>query len=314
MERGTDRRAGRTEPSDGQLALHPRMHEKPFTVAAYLGLDDVNKLARTIFIPRVVQITRLLYPLVANPDERHSLDRVFDDFFLSDSDAKFRRSQQATSVPEIREWLYDCAIGAWGSDDKPAALVVLLVYVFDLLSRDEDAPDTASQGSGHLEITGAQLDNMVEGVYDVVDGFPKGGRHVTSKRRPEEYAEEPFEKAQAIVTRFIPESPWTEDIRPKIRHYPEYKEHEFEKYCRIIALVRYCAREMLELATASRALGSAAFSREAGIMFPEGRAGTDNYKRVYLRSVHFAQWDLPVGQQHKPWWMRETQTSLPSGP
>ncbi|KAK8067272.1 hypothetical protein PG997_014019 [Apiospora hydei] len=290
MEYGTDRRAGHTEHSDGQLALHPRMHENPFTVAAYLRLEDVNKLARTIFIPRVVQITRLLYPLVANPDERHSLDRVFDDFFLRDSDAEFRDKRHPESFSDFREWVHLCAIGECGSDGKPAALVYLLVYAFDLLTRDEDAPGTTSQGPGHLDITGAQLDNMVEGVYDLAEGFPKGGLKVTSKQ--------PMDRGHP------PQDPPLSRVQgARIR-----------KYCRIIVLVQYCAREMLELATASRALGAAASSREAGIMFPEGRTGTDNYKRVYLRSVHLAQWDLPVGQRHKPWWMRESRTSPPSGP
>lgn len=39
--------------------------------------------------------------------------------------------------------------------------------------------------------------------------------------------------------------PWTEDIRPKFQHYPEFGESAFEKYYRVIAASRRCAKVVL---------------------------------------------------------------------
>ncbi|KAK8133455.1 hypothetical protein PG984_005467 [Apiospora sp. TS-2023a] len=331
MESGTDSRAGHTTPRHPFLILHPKMHEDPYTVAAYLGMDDVDMLARTVFVPRVVQITRLLHPLLENPNELESLDKVFQDFREEGSDYEFRAGQ-AESHADVSKLLYLCARGEehgpnseesgsdseelgsdseeHGPNSKPVALRSLLVLAFHLLRDDRSAPRTEFQGSQGLDMTSAELDGLVEDVYDVVDGIAEGGPEVTSKRkREEENPTESFEVAQAEVTRLIPESSWTtEGIRPKIRHYPEFDEHEFEKYCRIVVLVRYCAREMLQLAEASRALEADA-PRQAGIMFPEGRSGTDNYKRFFFSNSYLAPSDLPIGEGHKPWWMREHSQS-----
>ncbi|KAK7977109.1 hypothetical protein PG988_004599 [Apiospora saccharicola] len=325
MESGTDMRAGHTTPRHPRLILHPKMHEDSYTVAAYLGLDDVDMLARTVFVPRVMQITRLLYPLLENPHERESIEKVFQDFRVEGSDYEFRAGQ-AESVADVSKLLCRCARGEedgsesdeYGSDSeeyvtdsKPLAIRSLLVLAFHLLRDDSSAPRTEFQGSDGLDMTSAELDGLVEDVYDVVDGIAEeGGPEVTSKRkREEENPTESFEVAQAEVTRLIPESSWTtEGIQPKIRHYPEFDEHEFEKYCRIVVLVRYCAREMLQLAEASRALEADA-PRQAGIMFPEGRSGTDNYKRFFFSNSYLAPSDLPVGEGHKPWWMREHNRS-----
>ncbi|KAK8103088.1 hypothetical protein PG984_016234 [Apiospora sp. TS-2023a] len=56
-------------------------------------------------------------------------------------------------------------------------------------------------------MTSAELDGLVEDVYDVVDGIAEeGGPEVTSKRKREkENPTESFEVAQAEVTRLIPE-------------------------------------------------------------------------------------------------------------
>lgn len=103
---------------------------------------------------------------------------------------------------------------------------------------------------------------------------------------------------------------WEGEVHPKIRHFVQYDEHEFEKYCRIIVLVRLCARTILDMATMSRALEArASYRREDDILYPDGETGFDKEKHRHFRSyVSGPRAQPPIDWEDMPFWMRKLRT------
>ncbi|KAK8133457.1 hypothetical protein PG984_005469 [Apiospora sp. TS-2023a] len=295
MEVGTDRKAGRTKPGDNELTLHPKMHEESKTAAIYLGFDSTYKLHRCIFFPVVIQITRLLYPLLADPYEREHLDKVFAWFVESKSDAHFR-TKYTRSAREIMAALYGNTPGDNPSDRKATAIACLLVWAYNLLSRIQNPSSLNSQGSGALETEGAQYDSLIEVVY---------GSFGSVAKRSREKIGETLEEAYAPISHII----------PFIRHYIQFYEHEFEKYCRIIVLVRLCARTIFDLADTSRSMEARiSYERDDDIMYPDGETAFDKEKRIHFRSLYnlsdMRNTEEFIGRLDKPFWMRSLRTWL----
>ena len=204
MEVGTDRRAGHTKPGDDKLTMHPKMHENQDTTAIYLGFHGSWQLNRCIFLPVVIQITRLLYPLLADPHEREHLDKIFAWFVESGSDARFR-AKYARSASELMAALYGKASGESPADRKATATACLLVWAYSLLSRIQDPSSPTSRGSGVLETEGPQYDSLVEDVYASIGSVAKRTRAVVgSKRKRRESAEETLEEAYGPISHIMP--------------------------------------------------------------------------------------------------------------
>ncbi|KAK8023305.1 hypothetical protein PG991_006544 [Apiospora marii] len=117
-----------------------------------------------------------------------------------------------------------------------------------------------------------------------------------------------------------PQIKWSPRIQPKIGHYPDYREHAFEKYNRVLALVRGCAQEMFKLARLSNRHDQTDL-RHLGAATEEYRRLADEYKHTTIKAFYFCEQLMPqlgddsdfsdrdrnrwVRASDRPAWMRD---------
>ncbi|KAK7947806.1 uncharacterized protein PG986_008692 [Apiospora aurea] len=294
-----------TEPDSTRLTVHPKMHVNLSTMAAYLGYTCIRPIQRYLLSPRVVQVTRLLYPLLADPSDHKDLERVFAWFASSGSDAQFRAEFLRTTghVLTCLKGIGTSGTKLKATDRKATALACLLVWAFGVLLSDESnsmskpankSNPAALMGTSLLDEDSHLFACMLDAVYSSVD------------RANEERASrgQTLEEAQAISIRLIPKYTWpAKDIQPKICHYPEFDEHEFEKYARIITLVRHCAQTIFEIAAESKDMDKHP-PENGDIMYPDGETVLDKQKRVRFRDTYVFGPRQAIRLTHKPIWMQ----------
>ncbi|KAK8094981.1 hypothetical protein PG997_001666 [Apiospora hydei] len=255
-----------TKPGDTRLTVHPKIHEKLFTMAAYLGYTY--------------------------PSSQKNLEKVFAWFVTSGSDVQFDAEFSGTTS-QVLTCLH--GVGASGTkvdvsdrkDRKATAIACLLVWASGVLPLDGENDNmskpanlsnpAALMGTGLLVEDSYLITCMLDAVYASVD------------RANEERAsrEQTLEEAQAISIRLI----------------PKFDEHEFEKYARIIALVRNCAQTIFEIAAQLKHMDKH-HPENGDIMFPDGETVFDKQKRVRFRDIYVFGSRTPVRLIHKPIWMQ----------
>ncbi|KAK8103215.1 hypothetical protein PG984_016361 [Apiospora sp. TS-2023a] len=304
-----------TEPGDDQLTIQPKIHETLATLAAYLGFDHIADLKQCLFSPRVVTITRLLWPLVAVSSDRGHLDKIFAWFHEIGSDFQFR-THYARSADVVTAHLRDSAANddvAWEDDDDATrAIASLLVWASDMLTGAEDLGLRSASLPGvdvsplftDYQSFGRDFAPLREAVYDARGDVTCDG--IT------------LEQARGVM-QYVDKIQWHEIIQPKMGHYPAYNEHTFEKYNRVVALVRGCAQEIFKLAWLAKRYDEDEPDEEA-----HGAANSlDKYtafKAFYFFEHYMPQLgdgsdfadkdrNLPVRRADKPAWMRSRGTN-----
>ncbi|KAK7973440.1 hypothetical protein PG988_007574 [Apiospora saccharicola] len=303
-----------TKPGDGQLTIQPQIHETLATLAAYLGFGHIADLKQCLFSIRVVTITRLLWPLVAVCSDRGHLDKIFAWFNEIGSDFQFR-AHYARSDDVVTAHLRTSAANddddvAWEDDDDVTrAIACLLVWASDELTGARDLGVRSASLPGvdvsHLftdyQSFGRDFDALREAVYDARGDVTCDG--IT------------LEQALGVM-QYVDKIRWPEIIQPKMDHYPAYNEHPFEKYNRIVALVRGCAQEMFGLAGLAKRYDEDEPDEDA-----HGAANSlDKYKYAAFKAFYFFEHhmpqlgdgsdfadkdrNLPVRRGDKPAWMR----------
>ncbi|KAK8080248.1 hypothetical protein PG997_008066 [Apiospora hydei] len=149
------------------------------TLAAYLGFDHIGTLKQCLFNTRVIQVTRLLFPVIYDPNQRKHLDKVFSWFRTADSDAQFR-ARCAHSAEDIMMCLENWEKEKGYSVAAAIAIASLLVWAVEVLSGYETttsghaASSSSPVGVGLLE-EGSQFAKMLEAVCNSVGEPTCGG-------------------------------------------------------------------------------------------------------------------------------------------
>ncbi|KAK7956492.1 uncharacterized protein PG986_005714 [Apiospora aurea] len=274
-----------TEPGDDRLILQPNLHKTLATLAAYLGFDHIGTLKQCLFNTRVIQVTRLLFPLVYDPNQRKHLDKVFSWFRTADSDAQVR-ARCAHSADDIMMCLENWEKEERHSVAAAVAIASLLVWAVEVLSGGETttsghaASSSSPVGVGLLE-EGSQFAKMLEAVCDSVGEPTCGGMTLEATQVVRLVDEDLMQVIEEEGKRPIHELDQTEYPRPKLDYYPEHNEHEFEKYGRVLALVRGCAQEMFWLVVRHKRL-------------EHGLSSNDMYNKRLMRQLfYFCRHHLP---------------------
>ncbi|KAK8038555.1 hypothetical protein PG993_006966 [Apiospora rasikravindrae] len=277
-----------TEPGDTRLTVHPKIHEDLYTVAGYLGYTCIRDIRRCLVSPRVVKVTRLLYPLLADPSDHEDLETVFAWFVSAATDTQFRAESSGTAQ-QLLICLHQVGIsGTKGDvpDPRATAIAYLLVWALGVLSSDEsNSMSKPASRSNPAALLGAGLLDEDSYLFDCILNAIYASVYRANKKRASR--EQTLEEAQAIAMRFI----------------PKFDEHEFEKYARIIALVRHCAQTIFTIADHSKILDE--YPPENGdMMYADGETVADREKREHFRDTYAFGPRDPIELTNKPIWMQ----------
>ncbi|KAK7921738.1 hypothetical protein PG985_009760 [Apiospora marii] len=207
-----------TGPGDDTLVAHTVIHQSDHRLAYYLGYTSTWHLKRAMYSPRVLHATRLLKPFLEKVFSEKHMNHVFQEWRRHKDDETFREEYRVDES-KIRDY------GKTGKLNVPTG------------------PKNADSIRARCEafVWGLEFLSAAAGTHDPV--------WTTAKGEEEAYPESYERLIPTMIGEdkegVLPLIPWNEETRPELVHYPEFNEIAFEKYLRLLALIRGCNRRLL---------------------------------------------------------------------
>ncbi|KAK8133333.1 hypothetical protein PG984_005345 [Apiospora sp. TS-2023a] len=253
-----------TEPGDQTLVLHSEIHENEDRLSYYLGYTKTSHLKRAIYSPRVVHATRLCTVFITKANNAAFINKVYREWSGCDDDDAFRLKYRANDS-EIHEYVKTGRLVIPDGTEAIRPWCEALVWALELLSEPA--------GSTHP-------------VWRTAEG-------------EEEAYPESYEKLEGKV---LPLVAWNEDTRPNLVHHPEFNESEFEKYLRVLALIRRC-RQYLFQADSNKTQKTVEREVKKAEKANRGQNLTLGQKRDLMERCVLSGREKPLDQSQRPEWM-----------
>ncbi|KAK8076825.1 hypothetical protein PG996_002995 [Apiospora saccharicola] len=275
-----------TQPGNEKLWLHTDIFTNDKLATRYLGFTDVWQLKRAIHSPRATHALRVVKPFLDKSSSALQLYKLYQEWRGFDNDGAFRdayRVDESVVIDYVKTGEFRHPSNATiNANSMVGPWCQALVWAWEFLSEPAGVPDPVwKNDKGQMETYPGSFEKLV--TTDEMEGV-------------------------------LAEIPWTEAVRPKLIHYPQANESEFEKYCRVLAFVRRCDRFLSPRNYPTR-IGKP-FQRQLNKWEKShgGRnASLDEKRRLMLDGVIHDPLPSYVMEEEGPVWMRK-QTEGPEIP